>query len=193
MSAEGPTPAKPLTDKKSEAKLQFIIKMVDKMQAKGFSRIAKEMEEQEWRFDEEEIAMLVDAWMPYMKEHGGNIPDWIEAAFVTVWIFGARLYKAYDLRRVNLKNEAIAAEPTMQKTVGQIIAMPAGKRKDYTLATTKPGYYQTDAKSGKYLRKELVKEKASLNDIEAILRDNDIEVVRAAFPNAKIPDAQAAN
>lgn len=190
--AGSPAPAaKPLTDKKSEAKLLFIIKMIDKLQAKGFVRMAKELEEQEFRFDDEEMEMLVDAWMPYMKEHGGNIPDWIEAAFTTIWVFGSRFIKAYDLRMINSKNEQLSAAPTMQRTVGELVAIRNPNRKDYILATTKIGYYQNNAKTGKYLRKELLTEKASLEDLEMLLRDNDAETVRRAFPNAVIPDAAA--
>lgn len=176
----GPVVHKELPNTVAEAKLRFIITMADTMLAKGYAKIAREMDEQKWRFDEEEIEMLIKAWLPYMKTHGEKIPDWIEVFFVTVWTLGKRGYDAYTTGRTNKANEIAAQSPKVRSAVLQAEAETV-ERKNFDI--DKNGYFTHHPKTSKYIKVADRKEKADLRDIEFLVRDNDLEIIRAAFPN----------
>jgi hypothetical protein len=164
----------------AETKLRFIISMVDKLLSKGCSKLAREVDKERWRFDDEEIEMLVVAWQPYMQKHGNKIPDNIELWFVTVWVLGRKVYGAVVLGRQNLRNEKLAKSSGVQQVVKVAEKENVIRNK---FAIDNNGYYISHPKTGQYVKVADRVEKADLKDIEMLVRDNDIAVIRRAFPN----------
>lgn len=170
-------PPPPLPVKESEAKLRFFITLIDHFQAKGFAKLAKEMEDEQFRLDDEDIDMLVRAYLPYMEQHGGKIPTWFEAAFVTAWVFGAKTVKALELRKLNNRNAAVAANPN----TARVIALTPDKKERTKFKVDSRGMYVYDL-FGNYIKSEDRTEKADLSNLTPLLESNGEKALVKAFP-----------
>ncbi len=136
---------------------------------------------------EEEMQELGPHYRPLFKMYGGKIPWWVWLVGAELTIMGPKIYELRKTVKVNKENAKILAEGDIpqQKTAVQDLA-PAGPNKTRRkFAIDAKGYYACTEK-GDYLAKPLRKEKASLADIDKIVRDSARDLVRLAFPTVDL-------
>lgn len=172
-------PERKLNKGQSERKLNAILKARNILQARILAKVALVKDKSRFMMSEDEFKILVDAYLPYMEEHGGKIPVCIDILIAEAIVLGDKIADAMNVRQTNLENQRLKSENAELR--GKLVAHVStaiGERKNWKIDAN--GFYEKDA-YGDYIKKAQRKEKASLKDIEELVFYNSPEIIKAVF------------
>lgn len=168
-----------LKPKEAGMKVEIFLQARNALQSYVLAGIAKSKNPEKYKLDEEQLNMLAEVYAPYAEQYGGNIPNWVMILVAEAMTTGKLIFAAIDERRTNNQNQRLVQSPAVQNVFKTATEEPA-ERKKYVIDEN--GYYVGSAKTNAYIKKAERTEKASLADIELIVRDSGIDIVRKAFP-----------
>lgn len=172
-------PSSELKPKEAGMKVEIFLQARNALQSYVLAGIAKSKNPEKYKLDEEQLSMLAEVYAPYAEQYGGNIPNWVMILVAEAMTTGKLIFSAIDERRTNTQNQRLVQSPAVQNVFKTAVEEPA-ERKKYVIDEN--GYYVGSAKTNAYIKKAERTEKASLTDIELIVRDTGIDIVRKAFP-----------
>lgn len=194
-NGQEPTAGYQMPAAKAKRKLMAMLKGRDILQARVLAKLALMSDKARFKMTEDEFDILVDAYMPYMEEHGGRIPVWIDILIAESIVLGDKVVDAMNVRKKNLEIERLTAENeklkiTAAETIHSLMAngpQPTANRQQPTTPGRRNysiddnGFYIKDAINNRYLKISDRVEKASLNDLARILEDNEAATVKKVF------------
>lgn len=177
---EEPIVIKKWTKADIDDNMEVFMNLRNMMQAELIAMYAKEKDSTKYEMDEQQLNKLARVWTPVFKKYGGQIPPGLMIGLTEALIMIPILKHAFDDRKVNVANSKAAANPATQQAAQQAAANK--QRKNYTIDTN--GYYT--GKGRDYVKAGDRTEKASIEDIEFIIRDTEVQIVKKVFPTVII-------
>lgn len=182
-----PTEAiKPINKAAAKRKLETMLKARDMIQARLLQKLAKTKDKTRFKLDEEGFEMLVEAYLPYMEQHGEKIPVWIDLLLAELIVTGSLIIEAVGERKVNVKNEEIVSSGNFDnKEAFKGIKMVKAERKR-SFQIDDQGYW-IKMPNGDYIKQPERTEKASAEYLPQIAAANPRARVQSVF---KLSDEQ---
>lgn len=171
---------KNLDDEMARFKLDMFLQARNHVQAHFLALIAKSKDPEQYKLDEDDLEMLAQVYLPYMKQYGGKIPEWLSILMVELLVMGKKIIQAIGDRKTNARNILLAKSPIVGAAIQKVA-------KDESAAPWVRNNWRIDAKGRYewgpygYIKVADRTETASLDDIEQLLRSNGVVKMKKAF------------